>query len=246
MTSRRITSGSSVSAISRALGPLYAVKTSKYSLDSFASSSFTFASTSSTTKTRPDISLSHSKDRAGAPLSGEEALDGTQKARHRDRLRDVGLATTVPHFLLVAFHREGGHRDDRDHPQISVSLDPLRDLQTGYFRQLNVHQDQIRTMLTSKRKRLDTVLGLQCTIAVRDEKIVEELHIEVVILDDQHLLPYRSIGVHLRFCNIQCHAPSLESDRFCPTATAPAEGERKASRRGEPATAGSAPAAPML
>src|SRR5271169_3313254 len=114
MTSSRITSGSSVSAISRAVGPLYAVKTSKYSLDSFASSSFTFASTSSTTSTRPDISLSQSKDRAGAPLSGEKALDGLQKARYRD---------------------------DRDRPQIIVSLDPLRDLQTGYFRQLDVHQD---------------------------------------------------------------------------------------------------------
>src|SRR6202045_3808123 len=215
MTSRRITSGSSVSAISRAVGPLYAVKTSKYSLDSFASSSFTFASISSTTSTRPDISLSHSKYRA-APLSGEEALDGPQKARHRDRLRDIGLATPVPHFLLVALHREGGHRDDRDHPQIGVSLDPLRDFQTGYFRQLDVHQDQIRTMLTSKRKRLDTVLGLQCTIAVSDEKIVEEFHIEVVVLDDQHLLPDRSSGVHLRFCTVQCHAPSLEKRQILP------------------------------
>ena len=147
--------------------------------------------------------------------SGEEALDGLQKARHRNRLRDIGLATTVPHLLLVAFHRKRGHRDDRDHPQISVSLDPLRDLQTGYFRQLDVHQNQIRMMLTRQRKRLDTVLGLQCTIAVSNEKIVEELHIEVVILDDQHLLPYRSIALRLRFCNVQCHAPSLESDKFC-------------------------------
>jgi len=30
--------------------------------------------------------------------------------------------------------------------------------------------NQIRMMLTSKRKRLDTVLGLQCTIAVSDEE----------------------------------------------------------------------------
>src|SRR6202040_3933915 len=102
------------------------------------------------------------------------------------------------------------------HPQISVSLDPLRNLQTGYFRQLDVHEDQIRTMLTSKCKRLDTILGLQCTIAVSDEKIIEELHIEVVILDDQHLLPYRSIGVHLRFCSVQCHAPSLEKRQIAP------------------------------
>jgi hypothetical protein len=34
ITSRRITSGSSVSAICRAVRPLYADKTSKYSLDS--------------------------------------------------------------------------------------------------------------------------------------------------------------------------------------------------------------------
>src|SRR5205823_128474 len=47
-----------------------------------------------------------------APLSGEKALDGSQKARHRDRLRDIGLATTVPHSLLVALHREGGHLQD--------------------------------------------------------------------------------------------------------------------------------------
>src|SRR5271170_5728198 len=92
-------------------------------------------------------------------------------------------------------------------------------------------------MLTSERERLDTVLGLQCTIAVSDEKIVEELHIEVVILDDQHLLTYRSIGNHLRFCNVQCHIPSLEGDRFCPIIPARAEREREALRRGDPATA---------
>jgi hypothetical protein len=91
-------------------------------------------------------------------------------------------------------------------------------------------------MLTSERKRLDTVLGLQRTITVSDEKIIEELHIEVVILDDQYLLPYRPIGLHLRFCNVQCHAPSLETDRFCPMAPA--------ARR--LATAVSAPAALVL
>jgi hypothetical protein len=89
---------------------------------------------------------------------------------------------------------------------------------------------------------IDTVLGLQCTIAVSDEKIVEELHIEVIVFDDQHLLPYRSIGVHLRVHKVQRHAPSLERDRSCPKPLR----LREALRRGEPATAGSAPAPPML
>ena len=39
--------------------PLYADSTSKYSLESLASSSFTFASTSSTTSTRADMNCSH-------------------------------------------------------------------------------------------------------------------------------------------------------------------------------------------
>src|SRR5271155_166871 len=101
-------------------------------------------------------------------------------------------------------------------------------------------------MLTSERERLDTVLGLQCTIAVSDEKIVEELHIEVIVFDDQHLLPYRSIDVPLRFRNVQCHAPSLESDRFCPIATAPAERERGRLRARRAGNRRFRPAAPML
>src|ERR1700758_2422239 len=99
MTSRRMTSGSSASAIWRALRPLYAERTSKYSLDSFASSSFTLASTSSTTNTRPDISVSQLL--AGSrSLSGQEAFDGSQEARDRDRFGNIGFAATVSYLLL--------------------------------------------------------------------------------------------------------------------------------------------------
>src|SRR5215469_8938514 len=124
MTSRRMTSGSSASAIWRALGPLYAERTSKYSLDSLASSSFTLASTSSTTNTRPDISVSQLLAGPGA-LSGKEAFDGSQKTRNRDRFGNIVLAAAVSHLLLISLHRKRGHGDDRNCTQVVVLLDPL-------------------------------------------------------------------------------------------------------------------------
>ena len=79
-------------------------------------------------------------------------------------------------------------------------------LQPRYFRKLNIHQDQIGVVLSDQGDRLDTVLGLQCAIAVRHEQIVEELHIEVVILDDQDLLPRERIGRPVQFRNFERHS----------------------------------------
>src|SRR6202022_2529673 len=60
--------GSSLSAISKALRPLYADRTSEYSLESLASSSFSLASTSSTTSTRADMSYLFAPRRESARL----------------------------------------------------------------------------------------------------------------------------------------------------------------------------------
>src|SRR6516162_4294459 len=205
ITSRRITSGSSLSAICKALRPLYADRTSKYSLDSLASSSFTFASTSSTTSTRADMSCSHAPGQEKRS-SEEETFDSSKKAYYRNRLGDIGLAAAVADLLLVALHRERSHRDDRDHAQIVVLFDPLGHLKTGYFGKLNIHQDQIGMMLTGERKRFKAIPGLQRTIPVCHEEVIKELHIEVVVLDDQDLLPRRRMGVLVRFRHFERHA----------------------------------------
>src|SRR5208282_3493653 len=63
----------------------------------------------------------------------------------------------------------------------------------------------IGMVLASERERLDPVLGLQCTIAVSHEEIVEELHIEIVVFYDQDLLPHRRIGVLVRFRQFKRH-----------------------------------------
>src|SRR5437762_6703396 len=160
ITSRRMMSGISLSASSRATGPLSATITSKYSLDSFASSSLTFNSTSSTTRTRAVMAVR-------AALLRKKPLDGAHEARHRNRLGNIGFAAAVANLLLVALHREGGHGDDRDRPQIVILLEPFCDFEPGDLGQLDVHQDQIRPVGARQPQRLDAVLGLQRKIAVR-------------------------------------------------------------------------------
>src|SRR6516165_6636631 len=105
---------------------------------------------------------------------------------HRDRLRQIGLATGFPDALLVAPHRKGGHRDHRNSLELGVLLEPLGHLEPGNFRQLNVHQDQIGTVLAGEIECLDAVARADGMVAISLQQIVEELHVELVVLHDHH------------------------------------------------------------
>src|SRR5262249_39450668 len=65
-------------------------------------------------------------------ISREESLYSSQKARHRDRFRDISLATTFTDLLLVTFHCKGGHRDDRNHSEIVIFFNPLHHFKPRY------------------------------------------------------------------------------------------------------------------
>src|SRR5438045_9766218 len=103
--SSRMISGSSLSASSSSVVPLSATMTSKYSLDSLASSSLTFNSTSSTTRTRAVIGLCR--------YLREKALDRTHEAGDRHRLCIICFASVVAELLLVALQRTADHSDER-------------------------------------------------------------------------------------------------------------------------------------
>src|ERR1700688_807802 len=177
-----ITSSSTMSHSARshsasASGPLYAVVTSKYSADSRASSNFTLAGTSSTTRTRAVIAAP-----SGSP---EEMADGLDELAHRDRLGQIGLAAALADALLVALHGEGGNRHDRDRFELGIVLEPFGHFEAGYLRQLDVHQNQIGPVLARKIERLDPVAGADGLVAMRFQEVVEELHIQLVVFHDQ-------------------------------------------------------------
>ena len=69
--------------------------------------------------------------------------------------------------------------------QILVVLEPFGDFESGDFRQLDVHQDQIGPMFAREIERLDAVARADSRVAVGFQQIVEELHIELVVLHDQ-------------------------------------------------------------
>src|ERR1700693_227613 len=176
------TSSSTISHIPRwqiasASGPLSATTTSKYSAVSRASNSLTLASTSSTTRIRAVIDF--------PSCSVEEVTDGFEELADRDRFRQIGFAAALPDALLIALHGKGRDRDDRNELELRIVFQPLRHLEPGNFRQLNVHEDQIGAMLAGQLQRLDTVAGTPRRIAVRFQQIVKELHIELVVLHDQ-------------------------------------------------------------
>src|SRR5688572_15064375 len=189
ITSRSTMSGVCFSMSARASLPLDAVMTSKYSAASFASSKRTLAAISSTTRTRADM---------GCHNLLQEAVDGFQELDDGDRLGDISLATAFANLLLVALHRECRDSNDGNGFEIVVFLDPLGDFQAADFRQLDVHQDQVRLVLTRELQRFHAVLGLQDVVAMRLDQVVEELHVQLVVLDDQDRLLGRAAALFFR------------------------------------------------
>src|SRR5215469_2952419 len=155
ITSSRTRSHSARSQTASASLPQVAVTTSKYSAASRASSSFTLAGTSSTTRTR-----------AVMLRTSQKMTNGLDEFRHRDRLRQIGLAAAFADALFVALHREGGDGDHRNLLQVLVVLQPFGHFEAGNFRKLDVHQNQVGPVLAGEIERLDAVARTDRCIAV--------------------------------------------------------------------------------
>ena len=75
--------------------------------------------------------------------------------------------------------------------ELIVLLQPFGDFEPRHLRQLNVHEDEVGAMLAGERQRLHAVSRLQGLVAMRVEQVVEELHVEFVVLHDQNGLGHR-------------------------------------------------------
>src|SRR6266853_3850092 len=96
----------------------------------------------------------------------EEAANCFHELGNRNRLRQIGLAATLPYALLVAIHRKCRDGDNRDPMQFGIVLDPLRDLEPRNVGQLYVHQAQVRTTRTRKLERLNSAARPHDVVAV--------------------------------------------------------------------------------
>jgi hypothetical protein len=121
-----------------------------------------------------------------AQAAPQKAADGLDELGHRDRLRQIGFATALTDPPLVILHRKGGHRDHRNDLELGVFLEPLGHFETRDFRQLNVHQDQIGTVLAGEIERLEAAVRAYGVVAVSLQQVVEELHVKLVVLHDHY------------------------------------------------------------
>src|SRR5260221_5946449 len=135
----------------------------------------------------------------------EKPADGLDELGHRDRLRQMGLTAALADAFFIALHRKCGDRDHRNGLELGVLLEPFRHFETGYFRQLYIHQDQIWPVLAGEIERLDAVACGDGVIAVRFQQVVEELHVELVVLHDHHGFRHRRCS-DLR-CPMRCRLP---------------------------------------
>src|SRR5262249_57748196 len=161
ITSSRMMSHSARAAISSACLPFAAVTTSKYSADRRASSSFTFAGISSTTRIRADIRV---------PLPDKTA-NGFDKLADRDRLRQIRFAAAFADALFVALHRKRSDCNDRNGMKLRVVLDPARDVEARDLRQLDIHQDQVGPMTAHEIECLDSLVGAHGLVTMRLEQV---------------------------------------------------------------------------
>ena len=67
-----------------------------------------------------------------------------------------------------------------------VVLQPSGDVETRHFRQLDVHDDQVRKFPAGNLYRLGTVTALICPVTIGIEQVAKQAHVEFVILNNQH------------------------------------------------------------
>src|ERR671936_312515 len=182
-TSRRTRSGGSVATRSSASGPDDAELSEKPAGSRIASSSRTFAATSSTTRIRGGGSVSAviSRPQVAAHLVGQLS--------HLDRLLQVAVEALGQEALFVAAHRRGGMGDDRDLGRPRILLERLERLRAAQIGHPDVHQDQVGDVLLGHCDALDSAGRLEGAEAGELEHVARQLPVVRVVVDDEDDLP---------------------------------------------------------
>src|SRR5438034_1883019 len=179
-TSRRTRSGLSDATSSSAERPFVAEATSYPREDSTASSSRTFSGMSSTTRI------------FGSPLLPIGCLfavcpDRLDQLHHVDRFREVAVETGFDEPLTIAVHGLRGQCHDWNRCGAFIRTETAERYDAVDVGQLDVHQHQVRCVLHRELDRPLPGCCLERPVARRLQDVAEELHVLVVVLDDEDL-----------------------------------------------------------
>src|SRR3989454_4212812 len=172
-------SGFSDLAAASAEAPSVAETTSYARAVSTASSRRTFSGTSSTTRIRASYSLTvHFSALLLHRLDEFHDVHG---------LRDVGVEAGVEETFTIPVHGLRSQRHDRNRRRARVCAQAAERVDTVEVRQLDVHQHLIRLLFGRQLHRLLAGRRLEQAVAGCLEDIAEELHVLLVVLDDEDL-----------------------------------------------------------
>ena len=108
-----------------------------------------------------------------------------KQATGADRLGEVGVAAGFKRLLIVAAHGEGGHHDDRNMGDLRIGLDLAGHFQPVQARQLDVHDDQVRTLLGGGGQPLEAVDRLDHLEIGAGQEVAHDAPVVLLILDHQ-------------------------------------------------------------
>src|SRR5262245_54853222 len=149
----------------------------------------TFVGLSSTTRIRGGVLT-------GVPsVGGRHVLaDLGQQRTRAEWLGDVGVAARLERLHVVTRQRVGGHGDDGGRAEGWQGLDASRRLVAVHPGELDVHQDQGRTV---RFRHLDALIprdGLQHGEPGGREEIAQDAAVVLVVLDDQDLPAHGAVA----------------------------------------------------
>ena len=87
-------------------------------------------------------------------LLSHETSDSIDEISYRDGFGHIGFATTFADFFLVPLHREGSNGNNGNRLDILIILDSSGDVETRYFRQLDIHKNEVGMVIFCQFERL--------------------------------------------------------------------------------------------
>jgi hypothetical protein len=101
---------------------------------------------------------------------------------------DIGIAAGISRLSFVAAQGVGRHYDNGNVLESRVGLDPLRRLISIQKRQLDVHEDHVRTMFGGGGERLFAIVDLNDLVSSMREKIAQDLPVIFLIFHHKNAL----------------------------------------------------------